>query len=150
MVLRQVSITIVMETMAAVAVAAAEDLLCAMMMMLPLVIPFIQGILFSMHLENLQETQVVCCQEYPCFEGHTVVGILLETMVAVDDLLCTMIMMFPLVMPFVQGILFGMRLVNLQKTQVVCHQEHPCFKGHTVVGILLETMVVVEKICFAR
>jgi hypothetical protein len=25
------------------------------------------------------------------------------------------------VMPFVQGILFGMHLVNLQETQVVCH-----------------------------
>jgi hypothetical protein len=23
--------------------------------------------------------------------------------------------------------------VNLQETQVVCHQAHPCFKGHTVV-----------------
>jgi hypothetical protein len=27
---------------------------------MPLVMPFIQGILFSMHLVNLQETQVVC------------------------------------------------------------------------------------------
>jgi hypothetical protein len=27
----------------------------------------------------------------------------------------------PLVMPFVWGILFGMRLVNSQETQVVCH-----------------------------
>jgi hypothetical protein len=40
---------------------AAEDLLCAMMMATPLVIPFVQGILFSMRLVNLQETQVVCC-----------------------------------------------------------------------------------------
>jgi hypothetical protein len=41
--------------------AAAEDLLCAMMMMTtPLVMPFVQGILFGMFLVNLQETQVVC------------------------------------------------------------------------------------------
>jgi hypothetical protein len=45
-----------METM-----AAAEDLLCAMMMMLPMMMPFVWGILFSMHLLNLQETQVVFC-----------------------------------------------------------------------------------------
>ena len=38
----------------------AEDLLCAMMMTLPLMMPFVQGILFGMHLVNLQETQVVC------------------------------------------------------------------------------------------
>jgi hypothetical protein len=45
----------------------------------------------------------------------------LEAMVAAEDLLCAMMMMtMPLVMPFVQGILFGMRLVNLQETQVVC------------------------------
>jgi hypothetical protein len=38
--------------------AAAEDLLCVMIMMMmtmPLVISFVQGILFSMHLMNLQE-----------------------------------------------------------------------------------------------
>jgi hypothetical protein len=36
----------------------AEDLLCVMMMMtMPLVIPFVQGILFGMHLVNSQETQ---------------------------------------------------------------------------------------------
>jgi hypothetical protein len=45
----------------------------------------------------------------------------------------------PLMMAFVQGILFGMHLVNLQETQVVCHQEHPCFDSHTRVGIILET-----------
>jgi hypothetical protein len=47
-----------METM-----AAAEELLCAMMMMMmtPLMMPFVRGILFSMHLVNLQETQIVCC-----------------------------------------------------------------------------------------
>jgi hypothetical protein len=27
----------------------------------------------------------------------------------------------PLMMPFVQGILFGMHLLNSQETQVVCH-----------------------------
>jgi hypothetical protein len=41
---------------------------------------------------------------------------------AVEDLLCAMMMMtMLLVMPFIRGILFCMRLVNLQETQVVCH-----------------------------
>jgi hypothetical protein len=58
MVLRwQEGFIIMMETMA---VVAAEDLLCMMMMMSPLMMPFIQGILFGMHLLNSQETQVVC------------------------------------------------------------------------------------------
>jgi hypothetical protein len=36
---------------------AAKDLLCAMMMMtMPLVMPFVQGVLFGMHLVNSQET----------------------------------------------------------------------------------------------
>jgi hypothetical protein len=49
------------------------------------------------------------------------VGIILEAMAVVaEDLLCAMMMTVPLVMPFVRGILFGMRLVNLQETQVVC------------------------------
>jgi hypothetical protein len=39
----------------------AEDLLCAMMMTVPLVMPFVQGVLFGMCLVNSQETQVVCC-----------------------------------------------------------------------------------------
>jgi Sec-independent protein secretion pathway component TatC len=124
MVLRQVGFTIVMETMAATAAAAvAEDLLCTMMMMMsPLVMPFVWGILFGMCLVDLQETQVVCHQEHLCFEGHTRVGIVLEAMaVAPQDLLCVMMMMLPLVMLFVQGILFGMCLVNSQETQVVCH-----------------------------
>jgi hypothetical protein len=128
---------IILEAMA----AAPQDLLWAMMMMLPLVMPFIWGILFGMHLANLQETQVVCHQEHPCFEGHTMVGIILEAMAAVpQDLLWAMMMTSPLVMPFVWGILFGMHLANLQETQVVCHQEHPCFEGHTMVGIVLEAM----------
>jgi hypothetical protein len=44
-------------------------------------------------------------------------------MAAVEDMLChlTMMMTMPLMMPFVQGILFGMCLVNSQETQVVCH-----------------------------
>jgi hypothetical protein len=37
---------------------------------------------------------------------------------APEDLLCVM-MMSPLRMPFVQGALFGMHLVNSQETQVV-------------------------------
>jgi hypothetical protein len=45
----------------------------------------------------------------------------METMAAAEELLCTMMMMTPLMMPFVQGILFSMHLVNLQETQVVCH-----------------------------
>jgi hypothetical protein len=144
MVLRQVGVTIVMETMAAAA-AAAEDLLCVMMMKSPLVMPLIQRVLFGMCLMNLKETQVVCHQEHPCFKGHTRVGIVLEAMaVEPQDLLCAMMMMLPLVMPFVQAILFGMRLVNLKETQVVCCQEHPCFKGHTRVGSVLETMAVAE------
>jgi hypothetical protein len=41
-----------------------------------------------MHLVNLQETQVICCQEHPSFKGHTMVGIILEAMAAVpQDLL---------------------------------------------------------------
>jgi hypothetical protein len=83
--------------------------------------PFIWGILFGMHMVNSQETQVVCHQECPCFECHTRVGIILETMAASEDLLCAMMMTMPLVMPFVQGILFSMHLVNSQETQVVCH-----------------------------
>jgi hypothetical protein len=99
----------------------AKDLLCTMMMTVPLVMPFIRGVLFGMHLVNSQETQVVCCQEHPCFKGHTMVGIVLEAMaVMVEDLLCAMMMMSPLVMPFVRGILFGMHLVNSPETQVVC------------------------------
>jgi hypothetical protein len=125
--------------------ATPQDLLCAMMTS-PLVMPFIRGILFGMRLVNLQETQVVCRQEHPCFEGHTMVGIVLEAMaVTPQDLLCAMMMTSPLVMPFVRGVLFGMRLVNSQDNQVVCHQEHPCFEGHTVVAIILEAMAVVEE-----
>jgi hypothetical protein len=106
---------------------ATDDALCS-------------GILFGMCQENLQETQVVCCQAHPCFEGHTVVVIIMETIAAPEDILCrTMTVMMPLMMPFVWGILFGMHLVNLQENQVVCHQEHPCFEGHTRVGIILET-----------
>jgi hypothetical protein len=42
-------------------VAVAEDLFCMMMMTrMPLVMPFVQGIMFGMHLVNSQETQVVC------------------------------------------------------------------------------------------
>jgi hypothetical protein len=67
----------------------AEDLLCAMMMTVPLVMPFVQGILFGMHLVNSQETQVVCCKAHPCFEGHTVVAILLETIVALVAMVAT-------------------------------------------------------------
>jgi hypothetical protein len=112
------------------------------MMTLPVVMPFVRGILFSMHLVNLQETQVVCHQEHPCFEGHTMVGIILEAMAAAPQDLLWAMMTSPLVMPFIWGILFGMCLANLQETQVLCHQEHPCFKGHTMVGILLEAMAV--------
>jgi lipopolysaccharide export system protein LptC len=140
MVLMLVGFAIMMETMEATAVP--QDLLCAMMMTSPLVMPFVQGVLFGMRLVNSQETQVVCRQEHPCFEGHTMVGIVLEAMAAPapQDLLWAMMMTSPLVMPFVWGILFGMRLVNSKKNQVVCHQEHPCFEGHTMVGIVLEAM----------
>jgi hypothetical protein len=143
MVLRQVGFAIVMETMAA---AAPQDWPCEMMMTSPLVMPFVWGVLFGMHLVNSQETQVVCCGEHPCFEGHTMVGIILEAMAAApQDLLWAMMMMSPLVMPFVQGVLFGMHLVNLQETQVVCHQEHPCFEGHTMVGIILEAIAAAPQ-----
>jgi hypothetical protein len=37
----------------------------------------------------------------------------METMAAVEDMLCVMTMMMPLMMPFVLGILFGMHLLNL-------------------------------------
>jgi hypothetical protein len=74
------------------------------------------------------------------------VGIILEAMVAAPkDLLWAMMMMSPLVIPFVQGILFGMHLVNSQETQVVCRQEHPSFEGHTMVGIILEAMVAAPQ-----
>jgi hypothetical protein len=56
-----------------------------------------------------------------------------------------MMMMSPLVMPFVRGVLFSMHLVNLQETQVVCHQERPSFEGHTMVGIILEAMVAAPQ-----
>jgi hypothetical protein len=116
------------------------------MMTLPVVMPFVRGILFSMRLVNLQETQVVCHQEHPCFEGHTMVGIILEAMAAApQDLLWAMMMTSPLVMPFVHGVLFGMHLANLQETQVVCCQEHPCFEGHTMVGIVLEAMAAAPQ-----
>jgi hypothetical protein len=99
---------------------APQDLLWTMT--LPLVMPFVRGILFGMRLVNSKATQVVCCQEHPCFECHTVVAIVLEaTAVVAEDLLCGMMMTVPLVMRFVRGILFGMRLVNSQETQVVCH-----------------------------
>jgi Sec-independent protein secretion pathway component TatC len=147
MVLRLVGFAIVMETMEAA--AAPQDLLCAMMMTSPLVMPFIQGILFGMHLVNSQETQVVCRQEHPCFEGHTMVGIVLEEIAATpQDLLCAMMMTVPLVMPFVWGFLFGMRLVNSQETQVVCRQEYPCFEGHTMVGIVLEAIAATPQDLF--
>jgi hypothetical protein len=104
--------------------AAAEDMLCLMMttmMMMPLMMPFIWGILFGMHLVNLQETQEVCHKVHPCFEGHTVVAIIMETMAAVEDMLWPMrITTMPLMMLFIGHILFGMHLVNSQKTQVVC------------------------------
>jgi hypothetical protein len=54
-------------------------------------------------------------------------------------------LMSPLVMPFIRGILFGMHLVNSQVTQVVCCQEHPCFEGHTMVGIILEAMAAAPQ-----
>jgi hypothetical protein len=136
-----------METMEAA--AAPQDLLCTMMMTLPQVMPFVWGVLLSMCLVNSQENQVVCCQEHPCFEGHTMIGIVLEAIAATpQDLLCAMMMTSPLVMPFVRGVLFGMRLVNLQETQVVCSQEHPCFEGHTMVGIILEAMAVTPLYLF--
>jgi hypothetical protein len=77
-------------------------------------------------------------------------AIVMETKKAVavpQDLLC--VMTSPLVMPFIRGILFVMRLVNLQETQVVCHQEHRCFKGHTMVGIILEAMAAapIDLLC---
>jgi hypothetical protein len=201
MVLRQVGFAIVMETMEVM--VAPQDLLCAMMTS-PLVMPFVRGVLFGMHLSNSQETQVVCHQAHCCFEGHTMVGIILEAMAVVpQDLLWAMMMMLPLagdalhsghpvrhapgelardsgsmssgtsqlrgshygrnhsggnggsatrfaltsplVMPLIRGILFGMCLVNSQETQVVCHQEHPCFKGHTRVGIVLEAMAAATE-----
>ncbi len=127
---------------------AAKDLLFEIrtMMRMQLMMPFIWGIRFSMHLVNLQEAQVVCHQEHPCFEGHTMVAIILEAMAAApQDLLWAMMMMSPLVVPFIQGVLFGMHLVNLQETQVVCRQEHPCFEGHTMAGIILETMAAAPQ-----
>jgi hypothetical protein len=74
------------------------------------------------------------------------VGIVLEAIAATpQDLFCSMMMTSPLVMPFVWGILFGMRLVNSQETQVVCRQEYPCFEGHTMVGIVLEAIAAMPQ-----
>jgi hypothetical protein len=44
----------------------------------------------------------------------------MEKMVVVEDMLCVMMTSTPLMMLFVQVILFGMHLLNLQETQVVC------------------------------
>jgi hypothetical protein len=53
----------------------------------------------------------------------------------------------PLKIPFVWGVLFGMRLVNLQETQqVVCCQAHPCFEGHTLVAIIILASALVITI----
>jgi MFS superfamily sulfate permease-like transporter len=42
-------------------------------------------------------------------------------MAVVEDMLCLMTtVMMPLMMNFIQGILFGMCLVDSQETQVVC------------------------------
>jgi hypothetical protein len=71
-----------------------------------------------------------------------------EAMAAVEDMLCLTamtMMMTPLMMPFVWGILCGMHLVTMQGTQVVCCYAHPCFKGHTVVAIILETAMVAAE-----
>jgi hypothetical protein len=43
------------------------------------------------------------------------------------------------------GVLFGMRLLNLQETQIVCRQEHCCFEGYTMVGIILEAMAAAPQ-----
>jgi Sec-independent protein secretion pathway component TatC len=101
--------------------AAMEDMLCLMTTMMPLMMPFAQGILFDMCLLNSQETQVVCCFVHPCFEGHTVVAMVMKAMTAAEDLLCTWMMTLPLMMLFVQGILFSKPLQNVQETQIVCH-----------------------------
>jgi hypothetical protein len=70
-------VAIVLEMM-----AAAKDTLCQMttMMTMPLMMPFVWGVLFSMCLVNLQETQVVCQKAHPCLDGHTMVAIVLETL----------------------------------------------------------------------
>jgi hypothetical protein len=39
----------------------------------------------------------------------------MEATMAVEDLLCMRMMTLPLMMPFVQGILFDMLLLNLQE-----------------------------------
>jgi hypothetical protein len=40
---------------------SVRRMLCAMTMTMPLMMPFVLGILLGMHLLNSQETQVVCC-----------------------------------------------------------------------------------------
>ncbi len=64
-----------------------EDLLCTRMMTMQWMMPFVQNILFGMHLLNSKETQVVCHYSHSCFEGCTVVAIIMQAMTAVDDLL---------------------------------------------------------------
>jgi hypothetical protein len=81
-------VAIVLETM-----VVAEDINCLMtttMMTTPLMMPFARGVLFSMHLVNSQETQVVCRLAHPCFEGHTIVATIMETIAAVTVALCSL------------------------------------------------------------
>jgi hypothetical protein len=67
-----------------------------------------------------------------------------------EDLLCTRMMTMQWMMPFVQDILFCMRLLNSKHTQVVCHYSHPSFEGHTVVAIIMEAMMAVDDLLWAR
>jgi hypothetical protein len=59
---------------------------------------------------------------HPYFKGHTVLVIAIKTMAevgiaaAAEDMLCTMMMTMPLMIPFIWGILFGMCLLISQET----------------------------------
>jgi hypothetical protein len=44
------------------------------------------------------------------------VAIIMGKIAAVEDMLCPMTTMMPLMMPFGRGILFGMHLLNSQET----------------------------------
>jgi hypothetical protein len=46
-------------------VVVAEDLLCAMMMTVPLVMPFVRGILFGMHLVNSKRLRQYVIRNIP-------------------------------------------------------------------------------------
>jgi hypothetical protein len=106
--------------------AAAEDMLWpTTMMTTPLMMPFIQGILFSMHLagelardSGSMSLGTSLLRGSHCGSNRTVDNGGAEYMLC---LMTTTMMTTPLMMPFALGVLFSMLLVDSQESQVVCH-----------------------------